>query len=83
MALHFVSCCLCGLANFVLLETSAENLKFRIEAELPLALHGYIQLRTSNFHFFSSRHCHGRMDFELTDFGSLQLLTGCHFWQMW
>ena len=48
-----------------------------LEVELPFSLQ-----RKSNFvliSFFLSLHCHGRMDFELTGFCSMQLQMGCHF----
>ena len=52
--------------NFALLETSAENFE-KLRRRTTVFTSTDIQLRTLNF-VFLSLHCHGPMDFELTDF---------------
>ena len=79
MALHFVS------YGFVVWRTSlCWKLQLKtlrsLDAELPFSLQR-ISNSYSEFRFLPL-HCHGRMDFELTDFCSLHVLepqTGCQF----
>ena len=62
MALHFVSSGFCGLVNFVLLKTSAENFE-----KLRSRTANLTSLDPTSYVVFSlSLHCHGCMDFELT-----------------
>ena len=88
MVLHFVSYDFLWFGELRCWKTSADNFE-KLRRRTTVFTSTDIQLRTLNF-VFLSLHCHGRMDFELTDFCSLQYrvpflanVVNLHFMFFW